>query len=632
MSAPLSSASQQEKCINTADLDSGSRGQIQLLAALLVLLAFIAYLPALNAGFIWDDDILLTANPNMIDVGGLTKIWLGKGTCDYTPLTLTSFWLEKRLWADTPTGYHVVNILFHALAAVLLWRVLGKMQLPGAWLAALLFAIHPVNVASVAWIAERKNTLSAALFFGSVLAFLVSYKDDDSSQHNLLRKKGRKTGFYVLSIGLFFLAGLSKGAVATMPLVLCGCILWMNRKMTRDDFLRLTPFILIAIAVSLLTIRYQSRAVDFELLPTSLSFRIVRAGAVIWFYLKGILFPIGLSPMVPQWLPNLRSPFVYLPAGVVAVIIGLFFWKRKSWGRPFLFAYGYYLVMLLPVLGLIRMTLQQETPCTDWWQYLAAPGIFAGIAGGFATALGATRKHTRLSLHALLCLILGLLLVQTWCRCLIYRSMEAYCSAVLSENPHAWTLQTNLGVMLKQRGEFHEAIACHRQALRDNPRFMEAHNNLGNALSSVGEWQEAEAQFRAALELSPSNSDVLENLAETCFHQGKIKDALATQAKAVKGDRYNSKRYVQFALMLAGNQQFEQAVVCLKNAELLAPGDIAIRVTLAQTLIAAGRNEEASAACGQALQMAKQTGNRELIQTLALLSNQCHTASQHLDN
>jgi protein O-mannosyl-transferase len=626
MPAPLRSASQQEKCINTGDLDLGPRGDVKLLAALLVLAAFIAYLPALSAGFIWDDGLLLTSNPNMIDAGGLAKIWLGKDSCDYTPLTLTSFWLEKRLWDDMPIGYHVVNILLHALAAVLLWRTLERLRLPGAWLAALLFAIHPVNVASVAWIAERKNTLSAALFFASVLSFLVSYKDGSSLHHP--STKSHNTKFYVLSIALFLLAGLSKGAVATMPIVLCGCILWMNRKITRDDLLRLIAFILIAIAVSLLTIRYQSHAVDYELLPANLAFRIVRAGAAPWLYLEGIVFPIGLSPMVAQWLPNVRSPIVYLPAVSIAGIVGLFFAKRKSWGRPLLFAYGYYLVMLLPVLGLIRMTLQQETPCTDWWQYLAAPGIFAGIAGGFATTLAATRRHTRLSLHALLYVVVALLLVQTWRRCLIYRSMETYCSAVLTENPHAWSLQTNLGVMLKQRGEVQKAIACHRQALRDNPRFVEAHNNLGNALSAVGKWQEAEAQFLVALELSPSNSDVLENLADTYLRQGKIGDALAAEARAVKADRHNSQRYVQFALMLAGNNQFEQAVVCLKNAVLLAPGDIAIRVTLAWTLIAAGCDEEASVACGQALDMAKQTGNREVIQKVALLSNQCRPAAQ----
>jgi tetratricopeptide (TPR) repeat protein len=546
---------------------------------------------------------------------GLREIWLGKNSCDYTPLTLTTFWLEKTLWDDTPTGYHVVNILLHALAAVLLWRILLILRIPGSWLAALLFVIHPVNVASVAWIAERKNTLSAALFFASILAFLASHKRDS-------------TKLYLSSIALFSLAALSKGAVVTMPVVLCGCIFWMNRRITRSDLVRVTPFLLIALVISFLTIRYQSRAVDYGLLSSNLPFRFARAGAVMWLYLRGILFPIALSPMLPQWQPNLRSPFVYLPALLAVVMLGLFFWKRKSWGRPFLFASGYYLWMLLPVLGFIWMALQQETPCADWWQYLAAPGIFAGIAGGFAMVSNAASKDTRLRLHALVYVALALLLVQTWRRSTIYQSMETYCRAVLAENPHAWTLQNNLGVVLKQRGEFEQAIACNRQALRDNPRFMEAHNNLGNVLSATCNWQEAEAEFFSALQLSPSNSDVLGNLADNYFRQGKIREALVADAEAIKADRYNPRRYAEFGRKLAANKQFEQAIVCFKNALLLNPSDITIQVNLAQTLIVAGHGKDASVVCEQAMQTAKESGDKQVIQTIASFCNQCHPPTQ----
>jgi tetratricopeptide (TPR) repeat protein len=546
---------------------------------------------------------------------GLREIWLGKNSCDYTPLTLTTFWLEKTLWDDTPTGYHVVNILLHALAAVLLWRILLILRIPGSWLAALLFVIHPVNVASVAWIAERKNTLSAALFFASILAFLASHKRESAK-------------LYLSSIALFSLAGLSKGAVVTMPIVLCGCILWMNRRITRSDLVRVTPFLLIALVISFLTIRYQSRAVDYGALSSNLPFRFARAGTVMWLYLRAILFPIALSPMLPQWQPNLRSPFVYLPALLAVVMLGLFFWKRKSWGRPFLFASGYYLWMLLPVLGFIWMALQQETPCADWWQYLAAPGIFAGIAGGFAMVSNAASKDTRLRLHALVYVALALLLVQTWRRSTIYQSMETYCRAVLAENPHAWTLQNNLGVVLKQRGEFEQAIACNRQALRDNPRFMEAHNNLGNVLSATCNWQEAEAEFFSALQLSPSNSDVLGNLADNYFRQGKIREALVADAEAIKADRYNPRRYAEFGRKLAANKQFEQAIVCFKNALLLNPSDITIQVNLAQTLIVAGHGKDASVVCEQAMQTAKESGDKQVIQTIASFCNQCHPPTQ----
>jgi tetratricopeptide (TPR) repeat protein len=136
--------------------------------------------------------------------------------------------------------------------------------------------------------------------------------------------------------------------------------------------------------------------------------------------------------------------------------------------------------------------------------------------------------------------------------------METYCRAVLAENPHAWTLQNNLGVVLKQRGESEQAIACHRQALRDNPRFMEAHNNLGDVLSTTCNWQEAETEFFSALQLSPSNSDVLGSLADNYFRQGKIREALAADAEAIKADRYNPRRYAEFGRKLAANKQFEQ--------------------------------------------------------------------------
>jgi protein O-mannosyl-transferase len=584
--------------------------RFRVLAALLVLCALIAYLPAFNAGFIWDDDVLLTANPQMQSAHGLKEIWLGENSCDYTPLTLTSFWLEKRLWDNTPTGYHIVNILLHALAGILLWRILLLLRIPGSWLAAIIFIIHPVNVASVAWIAERKNTLSAALFFASIFAFLSSYK-----RH--------KRGLYLWSIVLFLLAGLSKGAVVTMPIVLCGSLIWMNRRITRSELLGTIPFFLIALVIAVLTIHYQSHAADYGLIPCNLPFLLARAGAVMWLYLGGIVFPFGLSPMASRWQPNLHQPIVYLPALLVVVMVGLFFWQRKGWGRPFLFASGYYLWMLLPVLGFVWMTLQQETPCADWWQYLAAPGIFAGIAAGFVRVSDAASKNTRLGLHALVCLLLVLLLGQTWRRSATYQSMETYCRAVLAENPHAWTLQNNLGVLLKERGEFKQAVACDRQALIDNPRFVEAHNNLGNALSATGHWQEAEGEFRSALRFSPSNSDVLGNLAENYFRQGKIGEALAADAAAVKADRYNPERYAKFGRKLAANKQFKQATVCFKNALLLNPGNIPIEVNLAQTMIASGHGPDAAVVCKLAMQTAKESGNDQVIQAIASVWDQC---------
>jgi tetratricopeptide (TPR) repeat protein len=544
------------------------------LAALLILLTIVAYLPAIGAGYIWDDDTLLTANPQMRSLDGLAQIWRGEQSRDYTPLTLSSFWIEWRLWGDTPTGYHVVNILLHALSAVLLWRILARLGVPGAWLGALLFAIHPVNVASVAWIAERKNTLSAALFLGSILCFLAG-------------RDGKQRALYFGSIGLFLLAALSKGAVVTLPAVLVLCVLWKDRKMTWRDCWQILPYAVIAVAAALLTIRFQARAPHYGLIPDSLKYRIARAGAAVWFYLGALVWPAGLSPMRQPWLPNLRSPLTYLPALAAAGMPALFFWKRRSWGRAPLFAYACYLIMLLPVLGFVWMTLMQETPSADWWQYMAAPGIFAGVAGGVVTA---SRKW-RMAMP-LLGAAMALLLFQTWRREAIYHSMETYCRAVTAEDPHAWTLQNNLGIMLKREGRFAEAEACYRQALQDNPGDVEAHINLGNAFRASGDAASAEVEFFRAATLRRNDPDILGNLGE----------------------------------LLQGRGQYLQAEGCFRDAAALVPNSIVLRIELCQALVAQGKKEAALEVCGEVDQLARKSGDADAIDAAAKLRKDCEGA------
>ena len=582
----------------------------RLLGLFLILAAVIAYLPAINAGFIWDDDLLLTQNYQLQTAHGLTQIWLGQGCNDYTPLTFTTFWLEKRVWGDTATGYHVTNILLHAVAALLLWRILSILRIPGGWLAALLFVIHPVNVASVAWIAERKNTLSAVFYFGSVLGFLAAHK-----------QSARK--WLCLSLFLFLLAGLSKGAVVTLPLVLIGCVLWMDRTITRGTLCRLAPFFAIALIISWLTIRYQSAATNYQLAGFDPATRLARAGLLPWLYLRELFFPVGLSPMSSVLQPDLGSPLVYLSPILILSGLGLFLWKSGSWGKPFFFASSYYLWTLLPVLGVVWMTFQQAASYADWWQYLAAPGIFALIAGGIAGVNCLSSRTLRLSSHIIIGILLALLLGQTWRRCATYQSMESYCHAVLSENPHIWGLQNNLGLILQKRGEGDRAMACYRSALADNPRLTQAHNNLGNLLAKQGNFRQAEQEFKTALALQPHNPGILENLADVYFVEGRIPETFATHAEAIELDRENPNSYVKFGRKLKANNQFEQAIVCFRNALVLSPEDPKIEMELAQTLIAAGRNQDAARICDQALQHGQRSGNRAVMQAFAILRSRC---------
>lgn len=575
------------------------------LAALLVLMTLAAYLPAIHAGYIWDDDTLLTANPQMRSTDGLAQIWHGDNSRDYTPLTLSGFWLEWQLWGDNPAGYHIVNILLHALSAVLLWLILARLRVPGAWLGALLFAIHPVNVASVAWIAELKNTLSAALFLGSILAWLAW-------------RENNRTGLYLGSLALFILAALSKGAVVTLPAVLLLCLLWQDRKVSRADMLRLIPYGVIALAAALLTILYQARAPHYGLLPDSIGYRVSRAGADIWFYLGALFWPVGLSPMRPPWLPGLHSLLAWVPGLGAAAVFAVLFWKRRSWGRPLLFGYACYLVMLLPVLGFVWMALMQQTPGTDWWQYLAAPGIFACVGAGVAMASQRWRFVTPLAGIAL-----ALLMVQTWRRAAIYESMETYCRAVTAEDPHAWTLQNNLGIMLRRDGRPAESEACFHQALEDNPGYVEARINLGNTLAIAGDATAAEAEYRKAAQMRPGDPASLGALASLLTREGRTGEALSFQAAAVQADPRNVASLVKLAQMLAGSGRYADAAACFRDASALAPENVSIRIGLCEALIAAGKHDDALRVCWDVDQIAHESGDTGIIEVAAKLRRDC---------
>jgi tetratricopeptide (TPR) repeat protein len=280
--------------------------------------------------------------------------------------------------------------------------------------------------------------------------------------------------------------------------------------------------------------------------------------------------------------------------------------------------FGYYFVMLSPALGFFWMTLQQQTLCADWWQYLAAPGIFAGIAALVTKTLHHATGKARLALHALVCIVLMMLAAQTWRRSETYQSLETYCRAVLAETPHLWTLQTDLGVALERQGRLEEAIGHHRAALRDNPRFVEAHNNLANCLREMGDLKAAEAEYLDALRLNHSNPEILANLADVYFQDGKINDALSADAQAIRADRLNFQRYFDFGLKLVANNQFEQGIICFRNALVLAPDDVTTQLALARALISVDQKAEAAAACDQALRNARKIGDEQLIQSVTL--------------
>ena len=306
-------------------------------AALIVGAALLAYWPVFRAGFVWDDDKFLTENPLIRASDGLRRFWFTAEPPDYFPLTSSMLWFEWRLWGPHAFGYHVVNVLLHAASAVLLWRALLRLKVPGAWLAGLLFAVHPVAVESVAWITERKNTLPMVFYLASILAFL-RFEDgcshhDDSFHHDDTTSTTHGTPLYLLSLVLFLLALLAKTSVVMLPAVLLLCAWWRRGKVAARDLLRTVPFFALALALGLVTVWFQYHSdIAGEVVRTdSLAARAAGAGWAIWFYLYKALLPVNLCFCYPRWTTSASLP-AFVPGLLFLAMLLLFAAFRRILG------------------------------------------------------------------------------------------------------------------------------------------------------------------------------------------------------------------------------------------------------------------------------------------------------------
>jgi len=338
-------------------------------------LAYIVYLPSLAGGFLWDDDTLVTHNPLITAANGLFRIWFTSEAVDYWPVTNSSFWIEWRLWGMNPIGYHVTNLLLHIASAILFWALLRRLRIPGALLAAAIFTVHPVNIESVAWIAERKNTLSLCFSLLSALWFVM----DESEP------AGRSRRWYALSLAGFVLAMLSKGSAASLPLVLLLIVWWIRDRITARDLIRVAPFFIVAAALTLVNLWFRTHGDGEVFREATLAERIAGAGAIVWFYVLKAFWPVRLAFVYPLWKIDAGEIQWWVPlAGAVLLTAVLLLYRERTWGRAGLFAWSFYCVSLLPVLGLVDTPFMRYSLVADHYQYTAILGLAALVAAGLS--------------------------------------------------------------------------------------------------------------------------------------------------------------------------------------------------------------------------------------------------------
>jgi Tfp pilus assembly protein PilF len=523
-------------------------------AALIVLATAVVYFPSLGGQFILDDALLLTDSPLVKASDGLYRFWFTTEPLDYWPLSNTSFWLEWRLWGAQPTGYHVTNVILHAVNALLVWAILAELRIPGGFLAALLFALHPVNVESVAWITQRKNVLSMLFFLLSILCYLKAEPRFESG-----RGAPPAPRWYRPSLTMFLLAMLSKGSVAVVPVLLLG-IVWWRRPLTERDLVRTAPFFLVAAALTAVTVWFQARGASRHVEVAGLTERFLGAGAVVWFYLYKAIAPFGLAFIYPQWDIDPGRLVWWLPIAMAAAVTVTLWWYRESWSRPLLFAWGFFCVSLVPVMGLSRTTFMEYSLVADHYQYIALIGVVALAAAGWSTWQQRTRGPARWAANTLAVAVGALFAVLTWRQSGLYSDSITLYQASLEASPTSWMAHNNLGKELYEAGRVPEAMEHDQRALQLKPDYPEAHNNLGNALASMGRTEEAIDHYREALRLEPTHVLAHNNLGSALAYTGRIEEGIGhfEEALRLKPDYADARKNLETALALQRNAKGRQ--------------------------------------------------------------------------
>ena len=551
-----------------------------------------AYLPALDGGLLWDDAAHIT-RPELRSLHGLWRIWSDLGaTQQYYPLLHSAFWIEYKLWGDALLAYHLANLLLHAAAACLVMLIMRRLGLPGAWLAALIFALHPVCVESVAWIAEQKNTLSTVFYLSAALLYLRF-------------DRTRRRSHYFLALALFVLALLTKTVTDTLPAALLVVFWWRRGRIAwKRDVLPLLPWFAIGAAAGLFTAWVERNFVgaqgpDFAL---TLVERFLIAGRALWFYLGKLVWPADLMFFYPRWQVDSADWSQYLfPLAALAAVAGLCLLARKRRGPlagALIFA-----GTLFPALGFFNVYPFIYSFVADHFQYTASLGIIVPVASGLSSAVG---PGARRWVVAAACVALAALGALTWQQCGMYHDIETLFQQTLERNPACWVAHYNLGVLIAGTpGRTDEAIQHYREAVRLKPDYAMAHYNLALALSP-DRVPEAIQEYRAALRIDPDSAKAHNELGLALSKiPGRLPEAIQEYQAALRIDPDSAEAHNNLGIALVNTPgRVAEAIPHFQAALRIKPDSAEIHNNLGGALsLVPGRLPEAIQEYRTALQL-----------------------------
>ena len=547
------------------------------------LMVLVCYLPAmLWGGFVWDDNLCIKVDP-VQEVSGLVEIWFSpsamEGESHYWPLVYTTFWLEHKLWGFDPTGYHIVNVLLHLANTFLVWLLLRRMAVCGAWMVAAVFAVHPLHVESVAWVIERKDVLSGLFYLSGVLAWMSFVE----------KPRG---GRYAAALGLYVAGLLSKSIVVTMPLALFIWHWWKHGRVTSVDLVRLVPFCVVGLVITVGDLSF-SRSVAPPSIDYSLTERTLIASRALWFYAGKMLWPNELAVIYPSWDIRVTDPIAW-GYFIGAVVLALALWHfRLRIGRGPMAAAFFYAVTLSPVLGFVQFNYAKYAFVADRFQYLAGIGIMVVIIGSAAYGVGRLSDIGQKAVAGLAVVILVALGIMTWRQAGIYRSDETFYRHIIALNPKARNVHRNLGISLYKQGRYEEALEMYRIAAAQRPNYAKVHSNLGQALNKLGRFEEGEMHLRRAIELDQKEKYRQSYLGDALYGQGRYAEAVEAYRGAAQ--QYPDDARIQSNLGGALNElgNFEEAETHVRHAIALNPQARNAHLNLGVSLHSQGRYAEA---------------------------------------
>ncbi len=533
------------------------------------------FFPATQGGFVWDDAAFTTVEP-VQSLSGIWKIWFQSGTLihegHYWPILYTTFWLEHKLWGFDPLYFHSFNLVLHAVATLLLWQLLVRMEVLGAWLAAAVFAVHPLHVESVAWVIGRKDMLATIFYLLAVLNYMrfVQY--------------GQRRN-YIWTMGMFVASLLSKYIAVTMPATLLLWHWWKKGRVTIADVLRVSPLLLVGLFITIADWAIYSSK---EIIYFGYTFieRCLLAAQSLCFYVSQLVWPTKLAVVYPRWEISTENLLGWVFLATVVIVPTLLWVARRRIGRGFLAGLLFFAITVSPTLGFLDYGYMQFSFVADRYQYLAGAGVTTALVAavvwvwraGLGRLAGLWVRAAQLVALLVPAALLGVLGSISWKQAGIYENQGVFFSYIISQNPMARGAHHSLGFWHQQNGRYQEALDNFHIAIKKRPNNDKILNKMGMVNEMLGDISSAEEYYRRALQKNPRAKHSLGNLGLLRTRQGYHQEAYDLFMEVLKIDPSFVSAYNGLGLALFGMNRLEEAQQYFDQALSIDPNLVDARI------------------------------------------------------